>query len=114
MTTAHSSDSTTPSYADLLAQNAQLQQQLDAQKQYYEQQAAQLKQQYQAELARINQALIDAIAKQQRLIHRLFGQKSEGLTPKQDHLNKETALEGVSTENGKNSTLRNFVEYLQN
>ncbi|BFL71341.1 IS66 family transposase (plasmid) [Moraxella osloensis] len=96
MTAAHPSDPTAPSYADLLAQNAQLQQQLDAQKQYYEQQAAQLKQQYQAELARINQALIDAIAKQQRLIHRLFGQKSEGLTPKQDHLNKETALEDLA------------------
>ncbi|ATR79303.1 IS66 family transposase [Moraxella osloensis] len=107
MTTAHPSDPTAPSYADLLAQNAQLQQQLDAQKQHYQQQAAQLKQQYQqqmdaqrqqyeAKLARINQALIDAIAKQQRLIHRLFGQKSEGLTPKQDHLNKETALEDLA------------------
>ena len=96
MTAAHPSDPTAPSYADLLAQNAQLQQQLDAQKQYYEQQAAQLKQQYQAELARINQALTDAITKQQRLIHRLFGQKSEGLTPKQDHLNKETALEDLA------------------
>lgn len=96
MTAAHPSDPTAPSYADLLAQNAQLQQQLDAQKQYYQQQAAQLKQQYQAELARINQALTDAIAKQQRLIHRLFGQKSEGLTPKQDHLNKETALEDLA------------------
>ena len=85
MTTAHPSDPTAPSYADLLAQNAQLQQQLDAQKQHYQQQAAQLKQQYQqqmdaqrqqyeAKLARINQALTDAIAKQQRLIHRLFGQ----------------------------------------
>ena len=107
MTTAHPSDPTAPSYADLLAQNARLQQQLDAQKQHYQQQAAQLKQQYQqqmdaqrqqyeAKLARINQALIDAIAKQQRLIHRLFGQKSEGLTPKQDHLNKETALEDLA------------------
>ncbi len=107
MTTAHPSDPIAPSYADLLAQNAQLQQQLDAQKQHYQQQAAQLKQQYQqqmdaqrqqyeAKLARINQALIDAIAKQQRLIHRLFGQKSEGLTPKQDHLNKETALEDLA------------------
>lgn len=96
MTAAHPSDPTAPSYADLLAQNAQLQQQLDAQKQYYEQQAAQLKQQYQAELARINQALTDAIAKQQRLIHRLFGQKSEGLTPKQTHLNQETALEDLA------------------
>lgn len=107
MTTAHPSDPTAPSYADLLAQNARLQQQLDAQKQYYQQQAAQLKQQYQqqmdaqrqqyeAKLARINQALTDAIAKQQRLIHRLFGQKSEGLTPKQDHLNKETALEDLA------------------
>ena len=107
MTTAHLSDPTAPSYADLLAQNARLQQQLDAQKQHYQQQAAQLKQQYQqqmdaqrqqyeAKLARINQALTDAIAKQQRLIHRLFGQKSEGLTPKQDHLNKETALEDLA------------------
>lgn len=107
MTTAHPSDPTAPSYADLLAQNAQLQQQLDAQKQHYQQQAAQLKQQYQqqmdaqrqqyeAKLARINQALTDAITKQQRLIHRLFGQKSEGLTPKQDHLNKETALEDLA------------------
>ena len=107
MTAAHLSDSTAPSYADLLAQNAQLQQQLDAQKQHYQQQAAQLKQQYQqqmdaqrqqyeAKLARINQALTDAIAKQQRLIHRLFGQKSEGLTPKQTHLNKETALEDLA------------------
>ena len=107
MTTAHPSDPTAPSYADLLAQNARLQQQLDAQKQHYQQQAAQLKQQYQqqmdaqrqqyeAKLARINQALTDAIAKQQRLIHRLFGQKSEGLTPKQTHLNKETALEDLA------------------
>ena len=107
MTTAHPSDPTAPSYADLLAQNAQLQQQLDAQKQHYQQQAAQLKQQYQqqmdaqrqqyeAELARINQELIDAITKQQRLIHRLFGQKSEGLTPKQTHLNQETALEDLA------------------
>ena len=107
MTTAHPSDPTAPSYADLLAQNAQLQQQLDAQKQHYQQQAAQLKQQYQqqmdaqrqqyeAKLARINQELTDAITKQQRLIHRLFGQKSEGLTPKQDHLNKETALEDLA------------------
>ena len=107
MTTAHPSDPIAPSYADLLAQNARLQQQLDAQKQHYQQQAAQLKQQYQqqmdahrqqyeAELARINQELTDAITKQQRLIHRLFGQKSEGLTPKQDHLNKETALEDLA------------------
>jgi len=107
MTTAHPSDPTASSYADLLAQNARLQQQLDAQKQHYQQQAAQLKQQYQqqmdaqrqqyeAKLARINQALIEEIAKQQRLIHRLFGQKSEGLTPKQDHLNKETALEDLA------------------
>ena len=111
MTTAHSSDSTTPSYADLLAQNAQLQQQLDAQKQYYEQQAAQLKQQYQAELARINQALVDAIAKQQRLIHRLFGQKSEGLTPKQDRLNKETALEDFALlEQARDNFLANLTD----
>ena len=107
MTTAHPSDPIAPSYADLLAQNARLQQQLDAQKQHYQQQAEQLKQQYQqqmdaqrqqyeAKLARINQALVEEIAKQQRLIHRLFGQKSEGLTPKQDHLNKETALEDLA------------------
>ena len=74
MTTAHPSDPIAPSYADLLAQNARLQQQLDAQKQHYQQQAAQLKQQYQqqmdaqrqqyeAKLARINQELTDAITK---------------------------------------------------
>ncbi|WP_395147518.1 IS66 family transposase [Moraxella atlantae] len=126
MTAAHPSDSTAPSYAELLAQNAQLQQetqqlqqqikkqsrqyqQLQQQlEQRYQQQAAQLKQQYEkqidaqrqqyeAELARINQALIDAIAKQQRLIHRLFGQKSEGLTSKQTHLNQETALEDLAS-----------------
>ena len=107
MTTAHPSDPIAPSYADLLAQNARLQQQLNAQKQHYQQQAAQLKQQYQqqmdaqrqqyeAKLARINQALVEEIAKQQRLIHRLFGQKSEGLTPKQTHLNQETALEDLA------------------
>ena len=107
MTTAHPSDPIAPSYADLLAQNARLQQQLDAQKHHYQQQAAQLKQQYQqqmdaqrqqyeAKLARINQALVEEIAKQQRLIHRLFGQKSEGLTPKQTHLNQETALEDLA------------------
>ena len=125
MTTAHPSDPIAPSYADLLAQNARLQQQLDAQKQHYQQQAAQLKQQYQqqmdaqrqqyeAKLARINQALVEEIAKQQRLIHRLFGQKSEGLTPKQDHLNQETALEdlallGVSTEFGPYRAVSTFV-----
>ena len=114
MTAAHPSDPTAPSYADLLAQNAQLQQetqqlqqQIEKQSQQYQQLQQQLeqryqqqmdaqRQQYEAKLARINQALTDAIAKQQRLIHRLFGQKSEGLTPKQDHLNKETALEDLA------------------
>ena len=124
MTAAHSPDlSQDPIYAQLLAKISLLEQQqkqqaIDHQRQLaeqqqqleqrYQQQAAQLKQQYekqidaqrqqyQAELARINQALIDAIAKQQRLIHRLFGQKSEGLTPKQTHLNKETALEDLAS-----------------
>lgn len=114
MTAAHPSDPTAPSYADLLAQNAQLQQetqqlqqQIEKQSQQYQQLQQQLeqryqqqmdaqRQQYEAKLARINQALTDAITKQQRLIHRLFGQKSEGLTPKQDHLNKETALEDLA------------------
>lgn len=114
MTTAHPSDPTAPSYADLLAQNAQLQQetqqlqqQIEKQSQQYQQLQQQLeqryqqqmdaqRQQYEAKLARINQALTDAITKQQRLIHRLFGQKSEGLTPKQTHLNQETALEDLA------------------
>ena len=93
MTAAHLSDSTAPSYADLLAQNAQLQQE----KQQLQQQIDEQRQQYEAKLARINQALIEEIAKQQRLIHRLFGQKSEGLTPKQTHLNQETALEDLAS-----------------
>ncbi len=107
MTAAHPSDPTALSYAELLAQNARLQQQLDNQNQQYQQLQQQLeqryqqqmdaqRQQYEAELARINQELTDAITKQQRLIHRLFGQKSEGLTPKQDHLNQETALEDLA------------------
>ena len=114
MTTAHPSDPIAPSYADLLAQNAQLQQetqqlqqQIEKQSQQYQQLQQQLeqryqqqmdaqRQQYEAKLARINQALVEEIAKQQRLIHRLFGQKSEGLTPKQTHLNQETALEDLA------------------
>ncbi len=124
MTAAHSSDlPQDPIYAQLLAKISLLEQQqkqqaIDHQRQLAEQQqqleqrlptassATQTtireqidaqRQQYEAELARINQALIDAIAKQQRLIHRLFGQKSEGLTPKQTHLNQETALEDLAS-----------------
>ena len=121
MTTAHSIDLSQELQQALakiaLLEQQQNQQAIDHQRhlteqqqqleQHYQQQAAQLKQQYQqqmdaqrqqyeAKLARINQALIEEIAKQQRLIHRLFGQKSEGLTPKQDHLNKETALEDLA------------------
>ena len=83
MTTAHPSDPIAPSYADLLAQNAQLQQE----KQQLQQQIDEQRQQYEAELARINQARVEGIAKQQRLIHRLFGQKSEALMPKKDNRN---------------------------
>ena len=54
MTTAHPSDPIAPSYADLLAQNAQLQQE----KQQLQQQIDEQRQQYEAELARINQALV--------------------------------------------------------
>jgi len=111
MTAAHLSDSTAPSYVELLAQNArlqqekqQLQQQIHQQgrqyqqlQQHYEQKIDKQRQQYEAKLVRINQALIEEIAKQQRLIHRLFGQKSEGLTPKQTHLNQETALEDLAS-----------------
>ena len=93
MSAAHLSDSTAPSYVELLAQNAQLQQE----KQQLQQQIDEQRQQYEAKLVRINQALIEEIAKQQRLIHRLFGQKSEGLTPKQTHLNQETALEDLAS-----------------
>ena len=121
MTTAHPSDLSHELQQALakiaLLEQQQNQQAIDHQRhlteqkqqleQRYQQQAAQLKQQYQqqmdaqrqqyeAKLARINQELIDAIAKQQRLIHRLFGQKSEGLTPKQDHLNQETSLEDLA------------------
>ena len=94
MTAAHSSDLSNELQQALakiaLLEQQQKQQAIDHQRQLaeqqqqleqrYQQQAAQLKQQYQAELARINQSLVEEIAKQQRLIHRLFGQKSEGLT----------------------------------
>ena len=40
--------------------------------------------------------MLDLIEKQKKLIHQLYGQKSEGLTAKQDHLNQESALEDLS------------------
>lgn len=102
MTTAHLSDLSHELQQALakiaLLEQQQNQQAIDHQRhlteqqqqleQRYQQQAAQLKQQYQqqmdaqrqqyeAKLARINQALVEEIAKQQRLIHRLFGQKAK-------------------------------------
>ena len=77
MTTAHPTDPTAPSYADLLAQNAQLQQE----KQQLQQQMDTQRQQYEAKLARINQALTDAITKQQRLILAMDRSSGFGSTP---------------------------------
>ena len=40
--------------------------------------------------------VLELIEKQKRLIHQLYGQKSEGLSAKQTHLNQEAAQEDLS------------------
>ena len=80
MTDAHSPD-LAYQLEQALAKIAQLEQQRDKERQ-------QLRQ-YQIQIAHL-------IERQKLLIHQLFGQKSEGLTSKQAHLNQEIALEDLS------------------
>ncbi|EED6693957.1 IS66 family transposase, partial [Salmonella enterica subsp. enterica serovar Virchow] len=53
-------------------------------------------QQYEKQLKAYQVQIEHLIEKQKLLIHQLFGQKNEALTPKQDHLGKESALEDLS------------------
>ncbi|MGL5404857.1 MAG: IS66 family transposase [Acinetobacter sp.] len=119
MTTHRPTDLNNPMYAELLAKIALLeqqqkqqeldyqqriseqeknyQQQIDKQKQHYKQQAEQQKQQYEAQVLKLYEKINQLIEKQKRLIHQLFGQKSEQLTGKQLHLNQEAALEDLAS-----------------
>ena len=102
--------------AELEAQNALLEQQakqqaainllLEQQSKQQQQQlihAQKIETKLQTALKKVQQeneqlycTVLDLIEKQKKLIHQLYGQKSEGLTPKQDHLNQESALEDLS------------------
>ena len=99
--------------AELEAQNALLEQQakqqaainllLEQQSKQQQQQlihAQKIETKLQTALKKVQQeneqlycTVLDLIEKQKKLIHQLYGQKSEGLTAKQDHLNQESALE---------------------
>ena len=102
--------------AELEAQNALLEQQakqqaainllLEQQSKQQQQQlihAQKIETKLQTALKKVQQeneqlycTVLDLIEKQKKLIHHLYGQKSEGLTAKQDHLNQESALEDLS------------------
>ena len=102
--------------AELEAQNALLEQQakqqaainllLEQQSKQQQQQlihAQKIETKLQTALKKVQQeneqlycTVLDLIEKQKKLIHQLYGQKSEGLTAKQDHLNQESALEDLS------------------
>lgn len=86
--------------AKLMAKIALLEQknqQPTEQYQQEKQQAEQLKQQFETQLATLYQQLQNAIDKQKHFIHKLFGQRSEKLTAKQNRLNQETALEDLAS-----------------
>lgn len=104
MTNASPTDITNQaSTNELLARIAMLEQQqadyhqrLCEQEQHYQQQLHAQKQQYEHQINEYKDQVEQLIEKQKLLIHQLYGQKSEGLTPKQDHLNQESALEDLS------------------
>ena len=85
-----------PSYAELLAKIALLEQQQKQQQDAYQQRLREQQQQYEKQLKAYQVQIEHLIEKQKLLIHQLFGQKNEALTPKQDHLGKESALEDLS------------------
>lgn len=92
MTDAHSPD-LAYQLALALAKIAQLEQQSEEIRQQVRQQE---RQRYEQQLRQLQIQIAQLIEKQKLLIHHLFGQKSEGLTPKQARLNQETALEDLS------------------
>ena len=96
MTDHSPTDLTNPSYAELLAKIALLEQQQKQQQDAYQQRLREQQQQYEKQLKAYQVQIEHLIEKQKLLIHQLFGQKNEALTPKQDHLGKESALEDLS------------------
>ena len=96
MTDHSPTDLTNPSYAELLAKIALLEQQQKQQQDAYQQRLQEQQQQYEKQLKAYQVQIEHLIEKQKLLIHQLFGQKNEALTPKQDHLGKESALEDLS------------------
>lgn len=92
MTDAHSPD-LAYQLALALAKIALLEQQSEEIRQQVRQQE---RQRYEQQLRQLQIQIAQLIEKQKLLIHHLFGQKSEGLTPKQARLNQETALEDLS------------------
>ena len=92
MTDAHSPD-LAYQLALALAKIALLEQQSVEIRQQVRQQE---RQRYEQQLRQLQIQIAQLIEKQKLLIHHLFGQKSEGLTPKQARLNQETALEDLS------------------
>lgn len=103
MTAANLSDlSKDPIYAELLVKirvleqrNEHLQQQL-VQTNTSHNQLQQLFNQVVKENHKLYEKVLELIEKQKRLIHRLYGQKSEGITARQTHLNYEAAQEDLA------------------
>ena len=103
MTVANLSDlSKDPIYAELLVKihlleqrNEHLQQQIDQTNTSHDQ-LQQLFNQVVEENHKLYEQVLELIEKQKRLIHRLYGQKSEGITARQTHLNYEAAQEDLA------------------
>ncbi|MCD9150264.1 IS66 family transposase [Psychrobacter sanguinis] len=103
MTVANLSDlSKDPTYAELLVKihlleqrNEHLQQQIDQTNTSHDQ-LQQLFNQVVEENHKLYEQVLELIEKQKRLIHRLYGQKSEGITARQTHLNYEAAQEDLA------------------
>ena len=103
MTVANLSDlSKDPTYAELLVKihlleqrNEHLQQQL-VQTNTSHDQLQQLFNQVVEENHKLYEKVLELIEKQKQLIHRLYGQKSEGVTARQTHLNYEAAQEDLA------------------
>ena len=103
MTVANLSDlSKDPTYAELLVKihlleqrNEHLQQQIDQTNTSHDQ-LQQLFNQVVEENHKLYEQVLELIEKQKRLIHRLYGQKSEGITARQAHLNYEAAQEDLA------------------
>ena len=96
MTAHNPTDLNNPIYAELLAKIALLEHQQKQQAIEYERRVNEQQQQYHQQIRQYQAQIEHLIEKQKLLIHQLFGQKNESLTPKQDYLGKESALEDLS------------------